>query len=266
MKESHSRIAVLHDVEEDVFIGFCEYSYTGTYMTPDNKTKAVEEKSSASASNDIAFEPNGLSVKDDKEVLAECEKKTPAEETFPSTEPSVVTRKPYLDGKKSKKKKRPSFFWSERKALAEKITEKPLVDITSVYPYGRLWEEFRARSLAGQRASISLKPDLQFHAKLYVFATRFLIEELRTQCLKSLQQDLCHFMLYRNKIPQILDLLEYTYANTGQYELGGQSRLRELVIHNVACEARTLADQDRLRSLLASNGEIASDLVMIILS
>jgi hypothetical protein len=263
MKESHSRIAVLDDVEEDVFIGFCEYSYTGTYMTPDHKTNAVEEKSPASASNDIAFESNGLSVKDDKEALVEFEKKTPAEETFPGTEPSVATRKPYLDTKKTKEKKRPSFFWSERKALAEKITGKPLVNITC----GRsLWEEFRARSLAGQRASISLKPDLQFHAKLYVFATRFLIEELRTQCLKSLQQDLCHFMLDRNKIPQILDLLEYTYANTGKYELGGQSRLRELVIHYVACEAHTLADEDRLRSLLASNGEIASDLLMIILS
>lgn len=91
----------------------------------------------------------------------------------------------------------------------------------------------------GDEASISLVPDLVFHAKLYVFANRYLIDSLRTQCLKSLHRDLCEFSLNKQNVPHILDLLEYTYQESGRGDPGIGCSLKDLVIHYAACEART---------------------------
>lgn len=257
MKESHSGIAVLEDVEEDIFIGFCEYSYKGTYITPHYKDEEVKEESSASASNDAIAAQNGLSVKYDEGTDAQSTTVEP--EPFQEPEPPVPAWDSHYERKRRKKKVSGFSSGSLPEAPYEDVEEESVRIIT---PHDRLWKEFRARHFQGQEASLLWDPDLQFHAKLYVFANRFLIKDLPTQCLKALHQDLCNFSLNKDRIPQILDLLEFTYKNTATDEPGGRSRLRELVIHYVACEARTLADDERLQSLLAENGEIGSDLVM----
>lgn len=101
-----------------------------------------------------------------------------------------------------------------------------------------------------------------FHAKLYIFATKYLIEPLRQQCLRSIHRDLSTFSLNRDNRSLIFDLLHFTYAFTGRFEAGGRSALRDIVIHYVACEIRTLVDDKKLTELLDSDTEIGSDLVM----
>lgn len=125
----------------------------------------------------------------------------------------------------------------------------------------RLWKDFRHLIFTGLSVSISPKPDLLFHIKLYAFATKYLIDPLREQCVKWLHRDLCDFSLDKDSASQIPDLLAFTYANTGRADPGGAPSLRDLVIHYVACKGRTLADDERFYHFPDSNGEMGSDFV-----
>ncbi|KAL2370290.1 hypothetical protein RJZ57_005272 [Blastomyces gilchristii] len=119
------------------------------------------------------------------------------------------------------------------------------------------WQEEESQHLS------QTEPNVLFHAKLYVFATKYLVDTLRAKCLKSLHRDLCVFSLDKNTTSQILELIEFTYEHTSRDEPGGGSPHRDLVVHYAACKARTLLYGDgELRSLLDWNAELGSDLVL----
>jgi hypothetical protein len=143
-----------------------------------------------------------------------------------------------------------------------------------------LWDEFAGmdyddpRQTHGNRPPSSLSysastkgdlPYLVFHAKLYVFATRFLIPALAQLCLRKLHRDLLNlgfpeypsdsqdeevYALSTTKARMILDLLDYTYNKTTRLEPISaisatqlrDNELRRLVVHYAACKVRDLAD------------------------
>ncbi|KAL4927860.1 uncharacterized protein BDV17DRAFT_113116 [Aspergillus undulatus] len=107
-------------------------------------------------------------------------------------------------------------------------------------------------------------PYLIFHAKLYVFATRYLIPNLAQLCLQKLHRDLLNLafpdpdpdnqyaeqlILTTTKARMIVDLLNYTYTKTTRLEPITPSsatqlrdnELRRLVVHYAACKVRDLA-------------------------
>lgn len=248
MEESNSRIAVLEDVEEDTFIGFCEYAYTGAYNTPKLEIANIQDQT-FSSSADAAADQDGPSTGNEDNVV------TQPSDPYIADGPAIARlsaqRTPdHTPSSLRNRRKKKIGCWPEAEKAVEELSA-----------YERLWEDFRGLSFVGRPASSSSKPDLLFHAKLYVFATKYLVDALRTQCLKSLHRDLCNFSVNKETAPQILDLLDFTYANTGRDEPGGRSLLRNLVIHYVACEARPLADDEMLLSLLDLNAEMGSDLV-----
>ncbi|OJD18607.1 hypothetical protein AJ78_01378 [Emergomyces pasteurianus Ep9510] len=140
-------------------------------------------------------------------------------------------------------------------------------------------------------------PYLLFHAKLYVFATRFLIPTLAQLTLKKLHRDLLSFPLSTTtpdhlsptSAAAVIQLLHYTFTGTKRddpvFSLTSsdpsahrQNELRKLVTHYAACKVRELAsyqpptpssislesmDTSHLgfRDLLDALGELASDLV-----
>ncbi|KAL4872221.1 hypothetical protein BDV12DRAFT_152032 [Aspergillus spectabilis] len=108
-------------------------------------------------------------------------------------------------------------------------------------------------------------PYLTFHAKLYTFATRYLIPDLAHLCLRKLHHDLLNlafpesdpenqyaeqFVLTTTKARMIVDLLSYTYTKTTRLEPITPSsatqlrdnELRRLVVHYAACKVRDLAE------------------------
>ncbi|GIK07423.1 hypothetical protein Aspvir_003087 [Aspergillus viridinutans] len=114
-------------------------------------------------------------------------------------------------------------------------------------------------------ASKSDLPYLVFHAKLYVFAVRYLIPALAQLCLRKLHADLLRLAfpgpkdgerneeraaLTATKARMVLDLLHYTYAKTTRLEPISptsatqlrDNELRKLVIHYAACKVRELAE------------------------
>lgn len=97
------------------------------------------------------------------------------------------------------------------------------------------------------------------HARLYVFADKYDIEALRDLSLSKLQQTLASFTLYKERVEDAVDLLQYCYANTLE-RVGKQDSLRVLVILYVACVVEKLAGNKRFQSLLREANAISVDL------
>lgn len=245
MTESISGCATLDDVEEETFIGFCEYAYTGEYLTPELSISQDPEIMSDSGQVKATEDSNGISVKSSEEPAIED-----AEPDHTSDSDNWIS---------ARELKRAQMYKS---AVDYNETKGKQPEDSIIYPYEQLWKRFRRRKFDSGPASYSSNPNILFHAKLYVFATKYLIEPLRQQCLKSLHRDLGNFSLNRKSRSLILDLLDFTYVYTGRFESGGRSALRDLVIHYVACEIQTLAEDAKLTELLDSDAEIGSDLVM----
>ncbi|OJJ82562.1 uncharacterized protein ASPGLDRAFT_75699 [Aspergillus glaucus CBS 516.65] len=217
MKDSIERSAILDDVEEGTFIGFCEFAYRGAYTTPDRRG---EDNDGESGSFDGAKKEHQGRVHSE---LASDNPDAESSQRYAEQYASVAYGIP----------------------LSKVKTHETYVQ----YPYGGLWKQFRQLHFVGDEASISLTPDLVFHGKLY------------TQCLKSLHCDLCKFSLNKQNVPHILDLLEYTYQESGRGDPDIGCSLRDLVIHYAAFEARTLAENRRFGNILDRFSEMGSDLV-----
>ncbi|PWY89338.1 hypothetical protein BO70DRAFT_166034 [Aspergillus heteromorphus CBS 117.55] len=142
-----------------------------------------------------------------------------------------------------------------------------------------LWDDFAAIDYVDPRSCFGTRPPsvmssrsrssfelpyLVFHAKIYVFATRYLIPALAQLCLRKLHRDLLYLgfaesspeeededqhILNSTKARKVLDLLHYTYNKTTRLEpitptSATQLRdneLRKLVVHFAACKVRDLA-------------------------
>lgn len=176
-----------------------------------------------------------------------------------------------------------------------------------------LWDEFAAMDYVDPHAFEKTRPPsalstqsrrpglpyLIFHAKLYVFATRYLIPALAQLCLRKLHRDLLLLafpgdaqadeQITTLKARMVLDLLHYTYTTTTRLEPISptsatqlrDNELRRLVIHYAACKVRDLAkycppteptvgspsswpekpSARGLRALMDTTSELASDLV-----
>lgn len=108
-------------------------------------------------------------------------------------------------------------------------------------------------------------PYLLFHAKLYVFAVRYLIPGLAQLCLRKLHADLLRLDFPGPKDDErkeeraawtatkgrmVLDLLHFTYTKTTRLEPISptsatqlrDNELRKLVVHYAACKVRELAE------------------------
>lgn len=132
------------------------------------------------------------------------------------------------------------------------------------YLFRKMWEGFERRPV-DYSWEFPSGVGLSFHAQLYVFATKYLIEGLSRRCLGCLHEELRCYKLSEENLHVILDLLVYTYANTGRIEPDGKSLLREMVAHYVACKLPVLAQNDDFWEILELDAEIGADLLREIL-
>lgn len=177
----------------------------------------------------------------------------------------------------------------KEEVLSPRSQTKPFIDTSfakQLFPSRRptgvgLWDEFVSLdyldhpSIYGTRpltptstppdSSKSDLPYLVFHAKLYVFAVRYLIPALAKLCLRKLHADLLllafpgprpgereeeRAALTAIKARMVLDLLHYTYTKTTRLEPISptsatqlrDNELRKLVTHYAACKVRELAE------------------------
>ncbi|EED16238.1 hypothetical protein TSTA_013410 [Talaromyces stipitatus ATCC 10500] len=123
--------------------------------------------------------------------------------------------------------------------------------------YRRFSKQFRSLEFNNVPAMRSVNPNIIFHTKLYVFATEFQVLSLRRQCLSKLHRDLCEFYMNPSDANLVLDLIEYVYTHTAQYELGEESPLRSLVFQYILCHIDKLVVQERFEEIVSRTGGLA---------
>ena len=109
-------------------------------------------------------------------------------------------------------------------------------------------------------ASADYTPTFLSHAKLYVFADRYGVKHPASLVLHKLCFTLARFKLYQQRIPDIVELLKYTYYNKPSID-NTIDPLRALVTEYVACVAKKVTKHAAFTDLMHDQDEVAKDLL-----
>lgn len=274
MAEAQKGFAVLEDVDEETFVRFVQWAYSGYYSPPDFDT--INDESSSEAPDEegdavIRRRPEVFEVEpvDESIAVADAIEAESVNESIAVVEvieesldePIPVAEDPYDHGwsfggggrrKVSKQKKNISFF-----------DPKP--------PPGQsakdaLKESFIERKTTVRRESIAIPPPrpnqdpvedytniFLSHARLYVFADKYDIRSLKLLALEALQNTLAIFTLYSERTGDIIELLRYIYGNTGESVFDVED-LRTLITHYIGFEMDTLMGDESFKELMVDDG------------
>ncbi|CAG8908792.1 unnamed protein product [Penicillium egyptiacum] len=205
----------------------------------------------------------------------------PGEEPAPATEEPVPAEEQPAPGAEPMENP-----WTQDRSPGTSITKKqpqrPMLDMSFAQqqasspcePGLSLWDEFTSlqyddvptsKPTPIETPSTEL-PYITFHAKVYVFATRYLIPALAQLCLRKLHRDLLLLSstdfetadlgdsqildgLAATKARMVLELVQYAYTKTARLEPISptsatqlrENQLRRLVVHYAACNVKELA-------------------------
>lgn len=99
------------------------------------------------------------------------------------------------------------------------------------------------------------------HARLYVFIDKYDIQPLAKLLLLKLRHTLTYFNVFEERREDIVELLQYCYANTTE-RVGTKDSLRVLVIKYVAYVIERLKGSEGFHSLLGKANSISLDLII----
>ena len=271
MKESTERIAVLEEVDVDTFGLFAEFCYKGNYRAP--------PKAKVAQAVDV---PNGTDTQTAKQDTQEVSITTnycyrcarpwaskifasPGRVWCPSCSPV------YVYCVLCKGMWEVTYFCGPICPTCSKKAEFRMVNLNGP----ALLESLKAKRYGAMgmshdelRAYLkSLKPEDEFsdkpvcHAKLYVFATMYMIQSLKDLCLHKLARDLEAFDFKDDSAGEFAELFRYVYVNTSGNDdntIGTGSELRDLVVTYAACYAEFLVENKAFLEVLEEGGEAAS--------
>ena len=98
------------------------------------------------------------------------------------------------------------------------------------------------------------------HARLYDFASMYLVQPLRALALYKLHKTLMSFQLYTRRVSDVLELARYAYDHGSDRKPEGTiDDLRELVVEYIACELDTIGKHKEFKQLIEEGGEFVGD-------
>ncbi|KAL2069047.1 hypothetical protein VTL71DRAFT_15385 [Oculimacula yallundae] len=250
MKEAFAGKAVFEDVEEDTFVRFCQFAYTGDYTTPDFRSVPAGELL------DVATPalPNDADHGELMPAEPAWDEAVPAPTPEPAPEDDFGWGTPVQKPKKAKKLSKSSRL---RQSLHNQLYDTETPRTLSA-----------ARCIVRQNSSPSedYSPVFLSHAQLYVFAEKWGIESLKTLALSKLHGTLTTFTLYAARRPDIVELLRYAFSNTHTPDrVDGVDEMRSLVMLYTACEVESLVHCPEFLSLIGEGGQLAQDLVQVLM-
>ena len=103
---------------------------------------------------------------------------------------------------------------------------------------------------------------LVYHAKMCVFASRYMFESLKCLALHETLRIICGFTMYkltqkRETIDEVLDLMEYVY---NEDESDVVPELREIAALYATAKRQFLRNNERFELLVKENGTLGFDL------
>ncbi|KAF4963668.1 hypothetical protein FSARC_8312 [Fusarium sarcochroum] len=123
----------------------------------------------------------------------------------------------------------------------------PLVSDT--LPSVLRWED-------NSNGDMSYLPVFLSHARLYVLADKYGVENLRILSLCRLHRLLQDFILFRQRIPDIVALAQEIFANTVE-----RDDAREVIVKYFACFIEDIRDSPELADLLRRGGDFPAALI-----
>lgn len=266
MKESTERVAVLEEVDVETFVLFAEFCYTRNYRAPP-KAKPVE----------AVDNPNGTDAQIARQNSPEIS--PPTDHCSRSPIPngpfycskcssqhlclycfvcgtryytSGFYRRPFLCSTCSGKTELQRFnLWRNNYAIQQRLKAKKYGAM------GMSHDELRAH-IKSLKPEDELSKRLVCHAKLYVFATIYMIQSLKDLSLHKLSRDLEAFDFRDNFAGEFAELFRYVYMNTSGNDdgiIGTGSELRDLVITYAAFNAELLVENRAFLEALEEGGE-----------
>lgn len=270
MSEAKEQVACLPEVEEETFVRFSQFAYTGDYESAapdimlDSSQIDATHVAGLAGSGGAPAKQNSASMWSLHEPDAPPE---PIEEAPRCSSPEawepVLVRCGRMSnvwhpiGPQGKRAKRSQMWWEfKSKVYAVWQADHPAY-------------HFSARPNRESREDYT--PVFLCHAQLYVFADQYGIRPLRVLALYKLHRTLVTFTPYRERVGDIVELVRYTYANTKPTVLETDSSgvvhgpppdpLKDLVTRYVVCVVEDLAGHAEFDALLEEGGPFASYLV-----
>lgn len=256
MAEAKESCAFLEDVDEGTFVRFVEYMYTNDYSVPDPVIVQM--------ASDSTFENGQHGIEE-----------TAAAQPTPTHEDdwSFGMMSSKKDKKRMKKASKGNPWYMEEEPVQEAAIP---VDDPSEYPQreckkDRLWSEFTEKAHVRHREPWEPRQNTEScedytqvflcHARLYVFSDRYCIEPLQELTMQKLQLTLSTFILFKERVSDITELVQHTYAHTMEHE-EGIDKLRSLVMDYVICQLEAIVKDKNFITMLQEPGALAKDLVL----
>ena len=270
MTEAQSGFAVIEDVDEGTFVRFIQWAYNGYYEAGEFKIDSPTADST-SPNGKMGSEPylkklapgaegpypEGSLVEDIVDFNREEHEATVEDtvEVISEEDRDYSTRWERSSGltkstKSEKKVKKVGYISTgtssaSRRILKESfIRRKPLVrkeaiNISPPRPNQASNEDYTEVFLS--------------HARVYVFAEKYDIQLLKALALDELHATLQNFNLYPERTGDIISLLRYIYANTGEI-VDGVEDMRSVLKHYLGFEMYTLMKDNDFGDLMIEDG------------
>ena len=232
MSEAKDRCLLLDDVEEDTVALVLDFMYRGDYKVPEPEIL-----------------PKQSDVPDD--ISSDADRDGDVNDDW------------NLPDKRSKKKPKSTNLW-----VGETLNEDFEGD--NVRKKDQVWNAFIKQACVHHvkpwepRSTNKSREDYTkvflCHAKLYVFSDRYGIHSLRDLTLQKLRLTLSRFTLHTDRVPDVVELIKYTYSNTVDHE-EGMDVLRSLVLEYAICNLEHILKDETFRTMLVQEGVFAREVV-----
>ncbi|KAG6997772.1 hypothetical protein G7Y79_00038g075310 [Physcia stellaris] len=103
------------------------------------------------------------------------------------------------------------------------------------------------------------------HARLYVFADKYDIDDLKALAREELHATLAVSTMYQPRTRDVVALLRYIYANTAETKSGVED-LRSLMTGYIGAEIETLIKDKDLEALMSEDASMLADIMGVVRS
>ena len=275
MKEKQQGYAVLEDVTAATFDRFLEWASKGYYTPPppSEDPKCEEETEDHSERRSEELVPEEVTITDEEtphprpRILESWgQPAVPVPEIDATEEEIYDSRGGFGTSSGSKKRKKKV---SKTYSLGEKESTSRRRE--------NMREAFHSRQPVVRRDHINVSPPRKnldksedytevflCHARVYVFADLHDIEELKLLALDELHALLAIFDLYEERTGDVVSLLRYAYANSGQCWEG--ESLRGVLTDFVGVEMDALMlDKDFREAMMENGGDMLEDFMSVVM-
>lgn len=273
MSEAQEKCAAIEDVDEDTFVRFNEFLYTGDYSVPRPEILLTSEDIASEDELNRTGETSSTIEQPPEPSTVNDEEPAPVEDVSWSSWGAMAK----TSKKKSKKVSHANHWREELEVVSEPAAAESACGYCGTTQTkheskkDRLWSAFKEESYVKQRKSWepcqnkeaceSYAGVFLCHAHLYVLSDRYGIEPLQQLTLQKLRLTLSRFTFFKERVPDVVELVKYTYKHTMGHD-EGIDKLRSLVMDYVVCHLEMVAKDEDFKDMLQEPGALAKDLIL----